>query len=164
MSCKINALETKNWTNKQVTTHIIQLYCSISRNTHFFDRIACNVWWGFFIFSLSIMSTSEGFSFSMLKSFRDRTFKLLNEFLSIAKWISVRRLSDKICLLLSDQIDPAAAQDERDHSSKIQLCQACSLLHIHHFWKGANNFILQPRAEDSWVFHYQWTSMALGHN
>lgn len=81
-----------------MTTHIIQLYCSISRNTHFFDRIACNVWWAF-IFSLSIMSNWRIFPFSMLKFISLTTHcKLLNDFSVPNEFLSEG--SDKICLLL----------------------------------------------------------------
>lgn len=80
-----------------------------------------------------------------------------------AKWISVTRLRWNLSTP-GDQIDPAAAQDETDHSSKFGYAKGCSLLHSTVTEKWATDFISQPELKGGECFHYLWTSMALGHN
>lgn len=131
---------------------------------HFFDSIACNVWRASIFFPHYYVYLSEGFLlFPCLNSFLwQQTLQTPQRFLC-AKWISVKRLRWNLSTP-GDQIDPAAARDETDDSSKLGRAKARSLLRSHGRWKGANNFILPPELRGAPCFHYLWTSMALGCN
>lgn len=137
---------------------------SISSKMHFFNRIACKVWWASIFSPRHYVYLSEGFLlFPCLNSFLwQPTLRTPQRFLC-AKWISVKRLRWNLSTP-GDQIDPAAALDETDYSSKCGRAKVCSLLHIYGRWNGANNFILQPQLRGVRCFHYLWTSMTLGHN